>query len=76
MILRGVFVFFTPGGLCRKQRPWSKFCIIEDIVVSYTSKVEIFIRDFEGGLRFLVLGLGLRFLLTPGQRDKKTEQKQ
>ena len=29
------------GGLCRKRRPWSKFCIIEDIAVSYTSKVEI-----------------------------------
>ena len=41
VILRGVFVFYTPGGLCRKRRPWSKFCIIEDIVVSYTSKVEI-----------------------------------
>ena len=41
MILRGVFIFCTPGGLCRKRRPWSKFCIIEDIVVSYTSKVEI-----------------------------------
>ena len=31
----------TPGGLCRKRRPWSKFCLIEDIVVSYTSMVEI-----------------------------------
>ena len=41
VILRGVFVFYTPGGLCRKRRPWSKFCIIEDIQVSYTSKVEI-----------------------------------
>ena len=42
VILRGVFIFYTPGGLCRKGRPrWSKFCIIEDIVVSYTSKVEI-----------------------------------
>ena len=41
VILRGVFVFYTPGGLCRKRRPWSKFCRIEDIVVSYTSKVEI-----------------------------------
>ena len=41
VILSGVFVFYTPGGLCRKRRPWSKFCIIEDIVVSYTSKVEI-----------------------------------
>ena len=29
------------GGLCRKRRPWSKFFIIEDLVVSYTSKVEI-----------------------------------
>ena len=28
-------------GLCRKRRPWSKFFIIEDLVVSYTSKVEI-----------------------------------
>ena len=27
--------------LCRKRQPWSKFCIIEDIVVSYPSKVEI-----------------------------------
>ena len=41
VILRGVFVFYTPGGLCRKRRHWSKFCIIEEIVVSYTSKVEI-----------------------------------
>ena len=29
------------GGLCRKRRPWSKFFIIEDLVVSYTSKVEM-----------------------------------
>ena len=35
---KGVFVFYTPEGLCRKRRSWSKFCIIEDIVVSYTSK--------------------------------------
>ena len=41
VILRGVFVFYTPGGLCRKQRPCSKFCIIEDLVISYTSKVKI-----------------------------------
>ena len=41
VILRGVFVFYIPGGLSRKRRPWSKFCRIEDIVVSYTSKVEI-----------------------------------
>ena len=41
VILRGSS-FSTPrGGLCRKRRPWSKFCVIEDIVVSYTSKVEI-----------------------------------
>ena len=46
MILRGGFAFYTPGGLCRKGRPWSKFCIIEDIVVSYTSKVEIHISRY------------------------------
>ena len=41
VILRGSS-FSTPrGGLCRKRRQWSKFCVIEDIVVSYTSKVEI-----------------------------------
>ena len=27
-------------------RPWSKFCIIEDIVVSYTSKVEVHISRY------------------------------
>ena len=41
VILRGVFVFYTPGGLGRKRRLWSKFCTIEDIVVSYASMVEI-----------------------------------
>ena len=64
---------YTPGRLCRKRRPWSKFCIIEDIVVSYTSKVEIFIRDFEGGLRFLVLGLRSSFSSHPrseGQENR------
>ena len=64
---------YTPGRLCRKRRPWSKFCIIEDLVVSYTSKVEIFISDFEGGLRFLVLGLRSSFSSHPrseGQENR------
>ena len=33
--------FSTFGGLCRKRRPRSISLIIEDLVVSYTSKVEI-----------------------------------
>ena len=39
--LRFVHTGGRGGGLCRKRRPWSKFFIIEDLVVSYTSKVEI-----------------------------------
>ena len=72
VILRGVFVFYTPGGLCRKRRPWTKFCIIKDIVVSYTSKVQIPVsRYFKVILRgVFVFGswvLGLRFLPTPAR---------
>ena len=40
-ILTRVFAFYTLGGLRRKRGPWSKVCIIEDIDVSYTSRVEI-----------------------------------
>ena len=70
VILREVFVFYTPGGLCRSRRPWSKFCIIEDIVVSYTSKVEIPISRYfqviliRGVFVFGSQVLGLRFLPT------------
>ena len=30
IIFKGVFVFYTPWGSCRKRRPWSKFCTIEN----------------------------------------------
>ena len=76
VILRGVFIFYTPEGLCRKGRPrWSKFCIIEDIVVSYTSKLgrdtcfSIFRSDFEGGLCSWVLGLRFSFSTHPVQHS-------
>ena len=60
--------------LCTR-RPCSKFCIIEDLVVSCTSKVEIFISDFEGDLRFLVLGLRSSFSSHPRseRQENRTE---
>ena len=59
MILTGVFVFYTWGGGCR-FRVRSISLIIEDIVVSYTSKVEIPISSY---LKLILRGssfLGLR----------------
>ena len=59
MILRGVFVFYTWGG-GRGVRVRSISLIIEDIVVSYTSKVEIPISSY---LKLILRGssfLGLR----------------
>ena len=47
MILRGFFVFYIErgggggGGLCSKRRPWSVSLVIEDLIVSYSSKAEI-----------------------------------
>ena len=58
MILTGVFVFYTCGG--RRVRVRSISLIIEDIVVSYTSKVEIPISSY---LKLILRGssfLGLR----------------
>ena len=53
MILRGVFVFYIwggggggGGGVCRKRRPWSISLLIEDLVVSDTSKVEIPVSSY------------------------------
>ena len=58
MILTGVFVFYTWGG--RRVRVRSISLIIEDIVVSYTSNVEIPISSY---LKLILRGssfLGLR----------------
>ena len=44
MILKGVFISTFGaggGGVCRKRRVWLILFVTEDIVVSYTSKVEI-----------------------------------
>ena len=59
MTLTGVFVFYTWGG-GRRVRVRSISLIIEDIVVSYTSKVEIPISSY---LKLILRGssfLGLR----------------
>ena len=48
------------GGGCRKRKPWSNSLIIEDLVVSYISQVEIAVSSYllvilrERGLRFWV----------------------
>ena len=34
------------GGGCRKRKPWSNPLIIEDLVVSYTSQVEIAVSNY------------------------------
>ena len=34
------------GGVCRKRRPWSISLLIEDLVVSDTSKVEIPVSSY------------------------------
>ena len=45
MILRGVFVFFIRRGYVENE-PWSISLMIEDLVVSYTSKVEIPVSSY------------------------------
>ena len=45
MLLRGVFVFYIWGGYVENEA-WSISLIIEDLVVSYTPKVEIPVSSY------------------------------
>ena len=45
MILRGVFVFLIRRGYVENE-PWSISLIIEDLVISYTSKFEIPVSSY------------------------------